>query len=61
MSQLCEMGYNCLLTNEGVTVFRRSDDSVAFKGVLKGTIYLLDFSSKKAQLDACLLAKSHMG
>jgi hypothetical protein len=55
------MGYNCLLTNEGVTVFRRSDDSVAFKGVLKGTIYLLDFSSKKAQLDACLLAKSHMG
>jgi hypothetical protein len=23
ISQLCEMGYNCFFTNEGVTVFRR--------------------------------------
>jgi hypothetical protein len=23
VSQLCEMGHNCLFTNEGVTVFRR--------------------------------------
>jgi hypothetical protein len=34
VSQLCKMGYNCLFTDIGVTVFRRSDDSVAFKGVL---------------------------
>jgi hypothetical protein len=34
VSQLCKMGYNCLFTDLGVTVFRRSDDSVAFKGVL---------------------------
>jgi hypothetical protein len=34
VSQLCNMGYNCLFTDVGVTVFRRSDDSVAFKGVL---------------------------
>jgi hypothetical protein len=25
--QLCKMGYNCLFTDVGVTVFRRSDDS----------------------------------
>jgi hypothetical protein len=31
VSQLCEMGYNCLLTNKGVTIFRRSDCSFAFK------------------------------
>jgi hypothetical protein len=31
ISQLCKMGYNCLFTDIGVTVFRRSDDSVAFK------------------------------
>jgi hypothetical protein len=43
VSQLCEMGYNCLFTNEGVTVFRRSDDSVAFKGELKGRLYLVVF------------------
>jgi hypothetical protein len=34
VSQLCKMGYNCLFTDTGVTVFRRSDDSIAFKGVL---------------------------
>jgi hypothetical protein len=39
VSQLCEMGYNCLFTNEGVTTFRRGDDSVAFMGELKGRIY----------------------
>jgi hypothetical protein len=30
VSQLCEMGYNYLFTNKGVTVFRRSDGSYAF-------------------------------
>jgi hypothetical protein len=30
------MGYNCLFTDVGVTVFRRSDGSIAFKGVLDG-------------------------
>jgi hypothetical protein len=35
VSQLCEMGYNCLFTNKGVTVFRRSDGFFAFKGVLR--------------------------
>jgi hypothetical protein len=29
VSQLCKMGYNCLFTDISVTVFRRSDDSVA--------------------------------
>jgi hypothetical protein len=58
ISQLCEMGYSCLFTNEGVTVFRRGDDSVAFKDEIKGRLYLVDFSSDKAQLVTCLLAKS---
>jgi hypothetical protein len=34
VSQLCHMGYNCLFTNVDVTIFRRSDASLAFKGVL---------------------------
>jgi hypothetical protein len=51
VSQLCEMGYNCLFTNEGVTIFKRGDDSVAFKGDLKERLYLVDFSSDKDQLD----------
>jgi hypothetical protein len=36
VSQLCKMGYNYLFIDVGVTVFRRSDDSIAFKGVLDG-------------------------
>jgi hypothetical protein len=36
ISQLCKTGYNCLFIDIGVTVFRRSVDSIAFKGVLDG-------------------------
>lgn len=35
ISQLCQTGYNYLFTIVGVTIFRRNDDFVAFKGVLK--------------------------
>jgi transposase InsO family protein len=59
VSQLWKMGYSCLFTDVGVTVFRRSDDSVAFKGVLEGQLYLVDFN--KAELDTCLIAKTNMG
>jgi hypothetical protein len=38
VSQLYERGYNCLFTDKGVTVFRRSDDSFAFKDVLRGKL-----------------------
>jgi hypothetical protein len=59
VSQLCKMGYNCLFIDAGVTVFRRSDDSLAFKGVLEGQLYLVDFN--KAELNTCLIAKTNMG
>jgi hypothetical protein len=59
VSQLCKMGYNCLFTDVGVTVFRRSYDSIAFKRVLDGQLYLVDFN--KAELDTCLIAKTNMG
>jgi hypothetical protein len=54
-------GYNCLFTNVDVSVFRRSDGSLAFKGVLDGKLYLVDFSKEEADLDACLMAKTSMG
>jgi hypothetical protein len=59
VSQLCKIGYNCLFTDTGVTVFRRSDDSIAYKGVLEGQLYLVDFN--RAELDTCLIAKTNMG
>jgi hypothetical protein len=61
VSQLCKMGYNCLFADVGVTVFRRSNDSIAFKGVLDGQLYLVDFNDNKAELDTCLIAKTNMG
>jgi transposase InsO family protein len=61
VSQLCEMGYNCLFTDKGVTVFRRSDGSFGFKGVLRGKVYLVDFIPKEVKLDRCLITKTNMG
>jgi hypothetical protein len=61
VSQLCKMGYNCLFTDVGVTVFRRNDDSIAFKGVLEDQLYLVDFNENKAELNTCLIAKTNMG
>jgi hypothetical protein len=61
VSQLCEKGYNYLFSNKGVTVFRRSDDSFAFKDVLRGKIYLVNFILDEVELDRCLIAKTNMG
>jgi hypothetical protein len=61
ISQLCEMGYNYLFTDKGVTVFRKSDGSFAFKGVLRGKFYLVDFIPEEVKLDRCLIAKTNMG
>jgi hypothetical protein len=60
VSQLCEISYNCLFTNKGVIVFRRSDGSFTFKGVLRGKLYLVDFVPEEVELDKCLIAKRNM-
>jgi hypothetical protein len=51
VSQLCEIDYNYLFTNKGVAVFRRSDGSYAFSGILKGKLYLMDFNPEELELD----------
>jgi hypothetical protein len=61
ISQLCKMGYNCLFTDIDVTIFKTNDDSLAFKGVLDGQLYLVDFTNNNAELDTCLIAKTNMG
>jgi hypothetical protein len=35
VSQLCHMGYNYLFTNIDVSVFKKSDGSLAFKGIIR--------------------------
>jgi hypothetical protein len=61
ISQLCKMSYNYLFTDVDVTVFRRNDDSLAFKGVSNGQLYLVDFTDNNAELETCLIAKTNMG
>jgi len=61
VSQLFEMGYNCLFTDKGVEVSKRNDSSILFTGRLKNKLYLVDFSKRKAKLETCLVAKSSMG
>jgi hypothetical protein len=58
VSQLGKIGYNCLFTDIGVAVFRRCDDSIAFKGVLEGQLYLVYFN--RVELNTCLISKSNM-
>jgi hypothetical protein len=59
--QICEMAYNYLFTDKSVTVFRRSDDSFAFKGVLRGKLHLVDFIPEEVLFDRCLIVKTNMG
>ena len=61
ISQFSKMGYDCLFNECGMTVYERSDGSVAFKGVLKGKLFVVDFSTDEARLGTCLVAKSNMG
>jgi hypothetical protein len=56
--QLCERGYNYLFIDKSVTVFRRSDDYFAFKGVIRGKLYLVDSILEKVELDICLIVKT---
>jgi hypothetical protein len=51
VSKLCHMGYNCLFKNIDVSIFRRSNGSLAFKGVLHNKLYLVDFTKENADLD----------
>ena len=61
ISQLCEIGYNCLFTDKGVEVYRREDSSIAFMGHLKGKLYVVDFTSNRVNPETCLMTKSSMG
>jgi hypothetical protein len=55
------MDYNFLFTDKDVIVFRRSDGSFAFKCVIRGKLYLVDFIPEEVKLDICLTSKTNMG
>jgi hypothetical protein len=60
VSQFYKRGYNYLFTDKGVTVFRRSDGSFAFKSVLREKLYLMNFIPEEVELNRCIIAKTNM-
>ena len=54
-------GLQLFVTNVDVSVFRRSDGSLAFKCVYDSKLYLFDFAKQNVDLDECLLAKTNLG
>jgi hypothetical protein len=50
-----------MFTNKCVTVFRRSDSSYAFSGILREKLYLIDFILEEMELDKCLIVNTNMG
>jgi hypothetical protein len=50
-----------LFIDKGVTIFKRSGGSFAFKCVLRGKLYLVDFIPEEVELDRCLITKTNMG
>jgi hypothetical protein len=61
VSKLCEISYNCLFTNNDVTIFRRSDVCYASSDILRGKLYLVDFNPEELDLNKCLIKKTNMG
>jgi hypothetical protein len=61
ISQLCGMGFDCLITNTGVKILRSEDSSVAFTGWLTVKLFLVDFRTSEVSSDTCLVEKFDKG
>jgi hypothetical protein len=61
VSQLCEMGFDCMFTNVIVKILGREDSFVAYISQLISKLYLVDFRTSRVSSDTCLVAKSDEG
>ena len=61
VGQLCDLGFQCQFKPNEVIVGKIDDDEEVFKGFRYNNLYLVDFNSKKANLQACLFSKNLMG
>ena len=58
---MCDLGFQCLFTEKEVVVSKKDDDQVIFKGFRYNNLYLVDFTSKDANLKTCLFTKTSLG
>jgi hypothetical protein len=61
VSQLCDLGLQCLFTPSEVVVSKIDDESVIFKGFRYNNLYLVDFSFDDANLRTFLFTKASLG
>ena len=61
VGQLCDLGFQCLFKPNEVIVSKIDGGEEVFKGFRHNNLYLIDFNSKKANLQACLFSKNSMG
>ena len=61
VGQLCDLGFQCLFTEKEVVVSKKDDNQVIFKGFRYNNLYLVDFTSKDANLKTCLFTKTTLG
>jgi transposase InsO family protein len=61
VTQLCDLGYKCIFTSDGVEVTSMDEREQIFKGFRNENLYLVDFSSNYANLTTCLFTKSSKG
>ena len=61
IAQLCDNGYKCTFTSNDFEVTSLDGKDSIFKGFRHESLYLVDFSSKKANLTTCLFSKASMG
>jgi hypothetical protein len=61
VAQICDFGYKCTFTSDGVEVTILNGNDCIFNGFRYESLYLVDFSSSNANLTTCLFSKSSMG
>ena len=61
VGKLCDLGFQCLFIEKEVVVSKKDDDQVIFKGFRYNNLYLVDFTSKDANLKTCLFTKASLG
>ena len=61
VGQLCDLGFQYLFIEKKVVVSKKDDDQVIFKGFRYNNLYLVNFTSKDANLKTCLFTKTSLG
>ncbi len=61
VAQICDIALSCAFFPQEVILSSLHDKSCVFKGFRYGNLYLVDFSSSKANLKTCLVTKTSLG